>query len=110
MGEEKSCVESAIRKWFRKSSDNQLQTLANENLVISIRVHENLNEIEPDDSDLICEYIGNIDCVICKVRVTVWKLKYMHRSKGRWVLSNFYRHLLTHTLKDKMKKTSTPSN
>lgn len=99
---ERAFLESSIRKWLRNHSQLELQSASNNDLNISVKVNE--NNLEDDDtgeksysSDFICF----IPCVVCKVRLTCRKVKDKTHTKGRWLLSNLYRHMAIHSSENK---------
>lgn len=104
---ERAFVEKSIRKWLRNQQEIDIKSLCNNNLNISVRVNEKINN-DTEDMYYTCNYICIINCVVCKSEQTVRKVADKSHVKGRWVFSNFYRHIISHTTDCKKQKLKPP--
>lgn len=67
-----------------------------------VKVNENhLEDDDTGDKSYSCDFICYIQCVVCKVKLTCRKVKDKTHTKGRWLLSNLYRHMTIHCSENK---------
>lgn len=69
-----------------------------------------MKKINNDTEDMYytCNYICIINCVVCNSGQTIRKVADKSHVKGRWVFSNFYRHIISHTTDCKKQKLKPP--
>lgn len=109
-------VTKILTKMLRSSNDKEkkltIMKKENEELrsegPISVRqlnVQVSVKEIYGEDGlPLSFTYIAQMTCYICKKKVSITKTAPTENRKSRWVLTNFIRHIDTHSESHQLKK------